>query len=238
MVSDVAINGRFEYDGDHCFSLWLQYCADVISMNDFLLYLKRYPILRLRRQRYHRKLTIEVCEDLVQAALTELWRLAAARKLPMFNVAVFHGYLNTVIARKFSKVFSSVYDDSARHIDPHIHMARYLRRQPSANDVETVLYVDELPVVIRKAILSNLRFTGENVQGAVKYILDRIFNGEDVVTTWLRREYAIDDPEFLVEHVRIRIKMTLHKLSKDVKFQTSSDQKEILSAAFADYLAN
>lgn len=234
MASDVSIFGKFEYSHQVFYRMWVDHLAGRVSMDSFMTYGRRFVISRILKKKYHRTVHIDVLEELVQDTLLAMWRMAEKKSIPSRAWPVFIGYLNTLANRQFYKVFHRMYDQLPEVVeDLHIHAARYLRRIPTSHDVEDEVYVYELPMVIRKEVLGGLRFYGTNVHGAVKYILDRVFNDEPVVETWLKIHYGIDNPVFLEEHVRVRIKMALYDLRNDVDYPTLEGQRETIRDAIS-----
>jgi hypothetical protein len=227
-----------DYDGDYAFKLYKRWLHNRESIDTLVEYMQRYVVLRLKKQGYHRRVSYEICAEIVQTTLIELWKTFRRKNLPTANPALWHGYLNTVVIRWFAKGFKDFFYKPQQNIDTYDHIERQIHRIPTASDVEDVIFLDELPVVLRKMILGTLRFPGEKTQGAVKYILDRIFNGEPIVDNWLKIHYDIDNPEFLVEHVRICLKLSLYEIRKDVNLRPTTNTEEILRETLSDYLSD
>lgn len=227
ILADVSITDKFDYDGDNCYRLYIDYVACTIEADHFITYLRRYVILRVRKF-YYKKLGPDVCEDLVQASLLELWKLVRAKKLPQDGTGVFHSFLNTVIRRKIAKTFKEVYDDAPKKLNAHRFARVLYRRIPSADSVELKVFLEEIPDLLREKILGHLPFPEENRRRACACVLNCILSKQRVVPARIKREFKVRDPDFLVEHVKISVRQHLYEMRKDVTLPSDAEKREIL----------
>lgn len=237
MVPDVNLSDKFSYDGEECLRLYHAY-QNGGSLEEFLRYLKRHIIMRVRKG-YLKRVRRDVCEDLIQSVLIELWLLVIRRPIPACNVALFHSFLNTVIHRKIAKTFAEIYDDAPKKMDGVVYVSEMLRRIPGSDDEETAQYLKELGPAIRERILASLRPMPENVRQAIDLVLtDVLIHNDMVAPVFLKRECKIEDPDFLIEHVFIRIKAELYKMREDLSFRTNSEKKDVLHEGLQEFFTD
>lgn len=225
MYTDIDLTDKFDYDGELCLELY-KGLDDGGNMDDFVTYLKRLVVMRIRKS-YLKRTARDVCEDLVQAVLLELWQLAQKRKLPTESAALYHGFINTVIRRRVAKTFSTMYDDAPKAMEAHDFILETSHRLQYGDEEELRIFRQDLPETLQKRVL-DLSWPAED-RPAVEYILETLLvYKEDVREAWLKRHYQIRDPKFLVDSVLIRLRAELYELRKEVKYRTSAERHEIL----------
>jgi hypothetical protein len=241
MFGDVGLTDRFTYDGEICLGLYQDYLRDDSKDNleNLLLYAKRHVLIRIRKS-YLKRIRRDVCEDLAQAALIELWDVFQKKAIPHDgNVAVFHKYLNTVIHRKVAKTFAVVYDDAPKKLDAQRYVEETFRRLPCSDDEENALFRAELPQVLKDRVLARVRFRNPKAREAIEDILDRsLIYHEMVVEGWLKRNWQVEDPAFLIEHVLILLRDELYKLRQDITFRTNLEKRDVLSEGIEEYFTD
>lgn len=235
MQPDYNIGDKFNYDGDTCLEIYRGLLGGTQTLDDFLRYLKRHIIMRVRKH-YLRRIRRDVCEDLIQAALIELWKIAEKGKLPSASVQVFHKFVNTVIHRKIAKTFAEVYDDAPKKMDPLSYLSACYGRIPGFDDDESRVFLADLADTLKTRILNNIRFKEQHIVGAIRYVLEQVLDyKEPVVEAWLKRHWRIEDPKFLVEHVFVLLKAELYKIREDLRFRTNSEKKEVLHEGLQEF---
>jgi hypothetical protein len=235
MQPDVNIGDKFNYNGDACLELYRGYLEGRETLDDFLRYLKRHIIMRVRKH-YLRRIRRDVCEDLIQSALIELWRIADKKKIPSVSVQVFHKFVNTVIHRRIAKTFGEVYDDAPKKMDPVGYISAYYGKIPGLDDEESRVFLADLADTLKTRIMENIRFKDPRIVAAIEYILEQVLEfRESVVEAWLKRNWRIEDPKFLVEHVFVLLKAELYKIREDLKFRTNSEKRDVLHAGFEEF---
>jgi len=227
MISDVSLTGRFTYDGEKCLEMYRQLDpTDGDAVNDFISYLKRHVVMMIRKA-YLKRIRQDLCEDLVQAALIELWQVAIAKKLPEENAAMFHSFVNTVIRRRNAKTFKEVYDDSPKKMESLAYIAEGASRLPFGDEEELKIFRTDLPGVLKGRVLSQK--WADDERPAVEYILQEILEYHArPVEPWMKREFGISSPKGLIERVMIRLRSELYEIRPEVKFRTSSERTDIL----------
>jgi hypothetical protein len=216
-ITDIDVEQKFSYDNHFAFELWKDFRRGVVSIDDLMTYLKRFVVIQLRK----RKLDIEekeVVDELVHYGLLSVWEAATRDNIPTADQEQFHGYLHGVIRHGFAHGFKAGVwlSEVVEYEDAIYHMSRYMRRLSTPQDVEDRLYLEEVPDVVRKRVMTTMRFQVH--YGAVKYVVDRFFAQQRVSRNWLRKFYKISNPDFLIEHVRIRVKIVLMDLQRDLEY--------------------
>lgn len=239
MYSDVGLTDRFSYDGDEALRLYQVLLSGQTkdNMENLLRYVKRHVTIRVR-SRYLKRVRRDICEDLVQASLIELWDVFSKKSVPATNVSVFHKFLNTVIHRKIAKTFATLYDDAPKKMDPVRYVSETFRRMPSSDEEETAIFREELPEALKSRVLARVRFRNPKARAAVEDILDRcLIYHEPVVPRWLKFNWQVEDPDFLIEHVLILLRDELYKLREDIKFCTNMEKRDILNEGIQEYFS-
>jgi hypothetical protein len=206
-------------------------------MDDFLRYLKRHVIIRVRKG-YLRRVRRDLCEDLIQAALIELWQIAQKKQLPSGSVQVFHKFANTVIHRKIAKTFAELYDDAPKKMDPARYIEEFYRKIPGMDDDESRVFLAELSGTVKDRVRRKLRIHESRFVEAVEHVMEQLldFPEEDPgPESFLKRRWSIEDPKFLIEHVSVLIKNELYKIREDLKFRTNSEKKEVLHEGLEEF---
>jgi hypothetical protein len=237
LQTDVNIGDRFSYDGVFCLELYKGYLAGTETMDDFLRYLKRHVVIRVRK-RYLRRVRRDLCEDLIQAALIELWQIAQKRQLPSGSVPVFHKFANTVIHRKIAKTFTELYDDAPKKMDPSLYIEEFYRKIPGLDDAESRVFLEELSDTIKGRVRKTLRVNDTRFVAAVEHVMEQMLDfpeEEPGPEAFLKRRWKIEDPKFLIEHVSILIKAELYKIREDLKFRTNSEKREVLHEGLEEF---
>jgi DNA-directed RNA polymerase specialized sigma24 family protein len=237
MIQDVSLYDRFSYSGEEGLGMYVGYKAGTVSMDDLLRYVKRHVISRVRHC-YVRRVRKDICEDLIQSALVELWQLfASKREVPSQNVAVFHSYLNTVIHRRMAREFATVYDDAPKRLDPVEYSDCQCRRIPSTSAPEDVEFMTEVGEAILARVLERLRPMPPLMREAVVFISIEILRYRDKVSEeYLRRRYMIEDPEFVVQHVLTLVRAELYSMREnDVTFATTTERRNVLHEGLEEY---
>lgn len=231
----VGIGDKFTYNGEHCLELYKALDDSAESMNEYISYLRRHVVLRTRKL-YLKRVKVDVCEDIVQSVLIELWGLTVRRKFPTQSAAVYHAFLNTVIRRRTAKTFAEIYDDNPKKMKSHEYITETSSRLSFGDEEELRVYRTDLPEVLTKSLLAQ-RWEAQD-RPAVEYILDTMLVHREVVReTWLKRYYGIKDPKWLIDAVLIRLREALYELKKDVSFRTSLERTEILQEGLENALA-
>jgi len=213
-------------------ALYLQYKGGTLLLDDFLRYLKRHVLMRVRKE-YLKRARVEVCEDLVQAVMVELWLLVEKGTIPTLNAALYHGFLNTVIRRRIAKTFNEVYDDAPKNLDPSRYLSEYCGRIPGSDEDDLRILRCGLPEVLMDRILAK-RWSPHDLP-AVRYILEQtLVYKEDIVYPLMKRQYKIRDPQFLVNRVLILLRHEMYKVREDLKFNTTSEKKDSLHESFSE----
>lgn len=222
----VGIRDKFTYDGEYCLKLYKELDDSAEAMNEYISYLRRHVVLRTRKA-YLKRVKVDVCEDIIQSVLIELWGLAANRKFPSQSAAVYHAFINTVIRRKTAKTFAETYDDSPKKMKPHEYISETSSRLSFGDEEELRAYRTDLPEVLTKRLLDQ-RWDSQD-RPAVEYILDTMLvHREQIREAWLKRHYGIRDPKWLIDAVHIRLREALYDLREDITYRTSSERTDIL----------
>jgi len=216
VIKDVDIYEPFTYDGFITFELYLNYLESVADIEYFVRYVKRLVIMRILEKYYHLG---DICEDLVQSSLMEIWRMADKEKLPQDKADSFHEFIHTIITRHVARAFHIVYDDAPKLLEPEHFEKNYLHRFKYQFDVEANILLDEMPESLTKSILKHVRFEDAGSKDSVAYILDRIFSGNRVVFPWMRRRWGVDNCKFLMEHVLILLRNELYEIKKTISWK-------------------
>jgi DNA-directed RNA polymerase specialized sigma24 family protein len=227
MITDVSLTDRFTYDGEECLEMYKALSPDDSdAVNDFVSYLKRHVIMMVRKA-YLKRIRQDLCEDLVQAALIELWQVTVKQSIPDQSAAVFHSFVNTVIRRRNAKTFKEVYDDNPKKMDAAEYIAEGASRLPFGDEDEMRLFRADLPEVLKKRVTA-MKWA-EDEKEAVEYILQEVleFHSEPV-EPWMKRQYGITVPKGLIERVMLRLRAVLYEIRPDVKFRTSAEKFDIL----------
>jgi DNA-directed RNA polymerase specialized sigma24 family protein len=226
-ISDVALTDRFSYDGEKCLEMYRDMDPDDgIAVNDFVTYLKRHVVMMVRKQ-YLKRIRRDVCEDLVQAALIELWQVAQKKKIPEQSAAVFHSFVNTVIRRRNAKTFTEVYDDNPKKMEALEYIAEGAARLPFGDEEELKVFRTDLPDVLRDRVLK-LKWAPDE-RPAVEYILQEILEFQSQpVEPWMKREFEIVNPRALIDRVMLRLRSILYEIRPEIKFRTSTEKQNIL----------
>jgi hypothetical protein len=232
-ITDIDVEQNFRYDHNFAFELWKDFQRGVVSINDLLTYLKRFVVIQLRRRKFNIE-EKEVVEELVHYALLAVWEAASRGNIPTEDQKQFHGYLHGVIRNGTANgLKAGVWlSEVVKYDDATYHMSRYLKRVPCPQDVEDRLYLEEIPGVVRERVMASMRFPVRH--GAVKYIVDRFFTHQRVSHNWLRKFYKISDPSFLVQHVRIRVKMVLMELQRDLEYPSIRPYEKAVYGSLSD----
>ena len=237
MQTDVGISDRFSYDGVVCLEFYRGYLDGSTTMDDYIRYLMRHVIIRVRKG-YLRRIRRDLCEDLIQAALIELWQIAVKRKIPSGSVQVYHKFINTVIHRKIAKTFSELYDDAPKKMDPSRYVEEFFRRIPGLDEDETRVFLDDLSDTVKNRIRNNLRFNDRRIVEALEHVMEQILDfpeEEPGPEAFLKRRWRIEDPKFLIEHVSVLIKAELYKIRDDIKFRTNSEKRGVLREGLQEF---
>lgn len=234
MIRDIGIDDVFKYDGDTCFSLYLQFVDGKITEDHFIRYLKRYVVMRVRKT-YYRRLRREVCEDLVQTVLVELFQVARKHKLPTSTVQVFHAFMNTIIRCNIAKGFKKIYDDSPKLMDPATYIESQMARIPGTDESETHLFLEDLYDDIKGKIVRTLRWKDSNHRDAAAYVVDQINSGKRAVPSLLRRVFEVKDPEFFIQHIGVRLRAELYEARESLSSRPDTEKKEILTHGVSEY---
>jgi hypothetical protein len=222
VLADVSLDDTFTYDGDMAYQLYLGWIEGWASMEDLICYLKRliikcvwaWYILPADANPAWSMLNQDDWEDVIQTFLLDVWKLAREKRVPTENPALFHEYLHKVIRRRVVDVVRR----RGRRKPKRIPAGGYssLSTVSTARDVETALFLEDLPARLRRQILEGFRFEDSQELEAVAYIVDRLTAGKDVVDHWLRVRYGLLDPQWLVEHVQVRLRMLLNRTRKQL----------------------
>jgi DNA-directed RNA polymerase specialized sigma24 family protein len=237
MIPDVTLYDRFSYSGEQGLSMYTGFKSGSVSIDDLLRYIKRHVISRVRHC-YVRRVRKDICEDLIQAALVELWQLFSSdRPVPSQNVAIFHSYLNTVIHRRMAREFSSVYDDAPKRLDPVEYSDCQCQRIPSTSAPEDIEFLAEVGEATLSRVLERLRPMPPRVREAVVFTATEILRYRDKVSEeYLRRRYMIEDPEFLIQHVLTLVRSELYSMREnDVTFSTTTERRNVLHEGLEEY---
>lgn len=230
-LRDVEMDGEFVYDGELCFELYLNYLKGIVPDDKLVTYLKRYIVMQVRDEYLH--LGVEVCEDLVQASLTELWMCISKQTPPTDNVASFHAFINTVFRRQISRVFRTLYDDAPKELDPEFYRSRCALQEDTIKDVDDRIFLEDIPTILRRRVLEKFRLL-ESDRLAAEYVLDRVLSGERVVEPYLRRKYKVRDPAFLIEHVMVRARMVLYEYREFVDVRPDVEKRLVLDSVMEE----
>jgi hypothetical protein len=219
-----------EYDGNRCYALYRQFLTGGSAPSDedeMAILLGRY--IRICLAKRYIRLDPEVRDDLVQATLLELWRLFRAGKVfPTENPAVWHGFLNTIIRRRSARTYRELYDDAPREIDPILYVREQYSHKDSAHRLEAGVFMSELPGTLKARIKESNRLRFPLLGDAIAYIADSILARKRVVFSYLRREFRVADPLFLIDHVKVRLRMELHEIKETVDLGVPDDQRAVL----------
>lgn len=239
MIRDVGLYDKFTYDGDECLRLYIGYRNGTVSMDDLIRTVKMHVVSRIRHA-YARRVRGDVCEDLIQSAMVELWLLFASdREVPTATTAVFHSYLNTVIHRRVAREFAAVYDDAPKRLDPVAYSEMQCLRIPSHDATENEHAAAELHEKLLGRVVANLRSCHPNVRAAQVFVAQELLrHGEQVAMIsplYLRRTYNIEDTEFLIEHVLVLIRAEKYKMREDWSFPSTTQQRSVLYEGLDEY---
>lgn len=230
----VSLEDRFTYDGDLCFQLYIDYAAEAISADNFSAYLQRYVIMRVRKQYLY--LGNEICEDLVQSCMLELWKIVRKKSLPQEGVGTFHAFLNTVIKRKISKTFDKeIYDDAPKELDPQIFIQHCLRRVATPDQIEDEIFLQELPDHLRTAVGEAVLFQDEDRRAAVGYVLECLLTRTKPIPRVLRTEYGVRDITFIVDYTKVAVRRELYEVKKTLRPRSNADKRESLYDGIEEY---
>lgn len=142
--------------------------------------------------------------EFVTLASYKLWNIISKRHVP--NTDQFHRYLRTCIARVIITEITKLIRQ--REIPPEADPPR-IARLKSHRDVETLLFLADLPDLVRSRVEAKVRFDG-NERTACLYIADRFLAGKTPVMEVLRDDYKIQHAAFLCEYVLILIREALY----------------------------
>lgn len=231
-MRDINIRSKFHYDGELGLEAYKNYLKGIVDDNSIVMYLKRYVIMYIKSNYKH--LGDDVCGDLVQAVLTELWKVIVARKIPETNIFVYHSFINTVMRRAASKEFNTVYGHSPREIPYEMYESRYFNRDITPKDIEDQIFLEELPNALRKRISKKSRFQNKYYQEAIAYILERILTQTRIVPDYLKRQFGFNNSviRFLTEHVYVLLRIELYDIRLQIKFSDCSEKRDVLWAEF------
>ena len=244
MVRDVGIRDPFTYSGFIAFELWLYYLDGIAPEDSLIRYIKRIVIIRVNSKYSH--LSVEIREDLVQSALTEIWRAASRKKLPSHpelpyteRVNIWHQILNTIIDRRFARAFQTIYDDAPKNLTIDVYDRPYLRRFTSKQQIEDAIYLgEELPKVLIRDVLKHLRFEDPGFRAAAAYVVDRIIHQQRIVRNWIKRRYKVTNYKFLTEHVLILVRAYLYEIRTEALERYGSSEDSPLEAFFTEHFAS
>lgn len=232
MIEPVRIGDTFGYDQEVSLSLYRQYLDGDLPVNELLTYLYRFVVIALRDS--YPRTPHTLMEDLAQEALLRVWTTVERRLIPSDAVGRFHGYMRRIVTNAAAKVFREEEDldklDSAWYDADNIQ-----RRFSSAWDVENKLFIEDLPRVVRSRVLFDFRFPDPDRREAAAYIIDCLFAGKRIVRKWLEVRYNISDPDFVIDHVCIRVRMALWGLREQGRLVNRPDRQ--LALALEDFYA-
>jgi hypothetical protein len=231
-MKDFGLRDRFIYDGDLCYEAYLNFKKGIVPEESLLTYMKRYVIMHVKSR--YKRLGYDICNDLIQAAVLELWILIRKQKIPDPDVFVFHSFLNTVISRSTAKEFRVTYGRSLEEIPYDCYESRHYCRDATPQDVEDQMYLEELPKILIGNILKKIRFEDPKIRSTLKYVLERILARRRIVPDWIRRKWGFGGKtvKFLTEHAYIILRAELYELRKDINMYPKNSKKDIMSDIF------
>ena len=232
MILDTDLEDQFRYDGHFCFNLYLLYLEGKATEDDVLTYLKKYIIMMVRSPYNH--LGYDVCNDLVQACLIEVWNLIRKKKLPVLNLKVFHSFLNTIIYRTSCKEFKAVYGPSPAELKFELYDSRYYCRYKSPQDVDDEMFIEELPGVLRKKVTEKMRFQTGVLNEVALDVIGRLFEGRMIPRDRICCDSKINKRtfDFIIEHIRVLVRAELYKLRDVIDLSGFKDKSCILEEGF------
>jgi hypothetical protein len=232
MILDTDLEDKFKYDGHFCFNLYLLYIEGKATEDDVLTYLKKYIIMMVRSPYSH--LGYDVCNDLVQVCLIEVWKLIRKKKLPVLNLKVFHSFLNTIIHRTSCKEFKAVYGPSPADMFFELYDSRYYCRYRTPQDVDDEIFLEELPGVLRKKVSEKLRFQDGVMKDVAQDVLSRLFEGRMIPRDRICYDSKINKRtfDFIIEHIRVLVRSELYKLRDVIDLSGFKDKNSILEDGF------
>lgn len=201
------------FDHEALYQLYRLYSADLLSEDQFFEYVRRGASCWVR-DRYFTRVSMVICEDLLQAVLLSFWTVLSGKKPSvLLGSGAFLGYLKKVFDGAVQRTFDSSYDDASKMEEPNLYFRERSPRFPLPYDVEDAIFVEELPRSLALDISSSLRFGGKAREASV-YVFRRLLHGKAVLPIWLSRAYEISEPEFFIDHVKVCIRRHLYDARK------------------------
>ncbi len=233
-VPDCSIEGRYvNYDREACYDAyrrWYHEDPDV-SEDDVMRHIKQFIVLRVRSRYYI--YTKEEQEEMVQTALCWAWDHVRKRRLPVDRepkpVSCFHSWLIWIIRKSFSAI-PALWKSGLEKFESNDLMDQFVRRVPTADMVELEIFMEDLPKALYRRCLyrASGRYKDPRLVGALRYVLNRFFKGEPIITAWLRENYQIRDHLVFVDYTRMIIRSELSRIAEEVDLVTPSERRNIL----------
>ncbi len=190
---------------------WRRYLSRGVSIDRFMDDIEEYVSSRARsivlvRGRGSSLQGLEA----VQQARIKVWKASKEKRIPK-EEKQFFGYLSKIIRQEVNSYLENC--DKKREF-PEDVMSGVVRRACFRDDY---IFLKDLPESIRKRVLLRLkkRFPRVNLMG-FKFILDRILNGEEISSFWIKSQYGMNKKDFYVNSVLIAMRMEVYEMRDDV----------------------
>jgi len=193
------------YDDGAAFQLYLEYLDGKETSETVLLRLM--PLVYSMISRRFKGIQHAHKDDLFSEAATKVWKTVEDKKIPDSLPEVFYTYVIHAINSGLSIALRKL-DPSYTRLMAH-NMPPSSPRYPTVRQIDAKIFLEELPDLIRKRVLPTLRFDGRTRE-ACCYVMDRILGNKRVVRRVLSTRFGINNPDFYIEHVQVRIRTFLY----------------------------
>jgi hypothetical protein len=185
------------YDSERAFHIYQTSSNDLSTLAGAMV-----PLVRIVLGSEFKYLDPMVKDELIAAALAKLHEALVNRRCKYENAqqfTVYHYWLikRTMLAWLKNMSQTAVSQENFRSIS-----FRTTVRMRHPLDVETAIYVTELPNEILRRVLQQIRFRGRESE-ACRYIAQRLTSGRRVVKEVLVKEFERQEPEFFLQYVRM-----------------------------------
>ena len=165
------------------------------------------PVLRIVLLRCIFGLDEEARESLITDAMAPLFINIVERRYnpDTWDDNHFTNFFYMVIKRQYFETLNS----DKRFERPPVAMLPSRLIHPQ--DVINHIYLGQIPGIVREEVSKGFRFQGRDLL-ACMYVLDRLLTGSQVVTSYMKRTFTINDPNFIISYVLVRIRGTIYQM--------------------------
>lgn len=193
------------YDDGAAFEAYLKFLDGKYTSESVLLGLM--PLIYAIISRKFKGIQESHYDDLFGEAASKVWKAIENRNLPDSMPEVFYTYvihaINSGVANALNRLDAPYTRLDVRKMPP------VSSRFATVQQVDAKIFLEELPQLIRKKLVPTLRFSGKARQ-ACEYILDRVLANKRVVRRMLVTRFGIENPDFYIEHIQIRLRFFLY----------------------------